>query len=441
MIAKPKGTKDVLPSEVYKWHYVENTFRETCLRFGFREVRTPLFEYTKLFKRGVGETTDIVNKEMYSVVTGVDLRKVRHDDAGREAFFKDLDNDGFTLKPEGTAPVVRSFVENKIFADAQPSKMYYITPCFRHERPQAGRLRQFHQFGIEVFGSHEATADAEVIALADSFLREVGITGTSLEINSVGCPKCRPVYHEALKEYLKARLDKLCSTCDDRYHKNPMRILDCKVPSCQEVLVDPPLMIDYLCEECQEHFEKLKAYLTAMEVAFVVNPKIVRGLDYYTKTAFEFVSGDVGAQSTLCGGGRYDGLVEQIDGPATPGVGFGLGIERLLLALENTGKEFPKPPVVDIYIAAMGDDALVTGMNIVKRVRMAGLIGEIDHLKRSFKAQFKFADKLSSKYVMIIGEDEVKNKQVSVKNMETGEQSSIPFEGVDSFISTMKNNQ
>lgn len=434
MIAKPKGTKDVMPTEVYKWHHVENAFRETCLRFGFKEIRTPLFEYTKLFKRGVGETTDIVNKEMYSVVTGVDLRKVRNDDAGREAFFKELDNDGFTLKPEGTAPVVRAFVENKVFADAQPTKMYYITPCFRHERPQAGRLRQFHQFGIEVFGSHEATADAEVIALADTFLRDVGITGISLEINSVGCPKCRPVYHQALKAYLAERLDKLCTTCNDRYEKNPMRILDCKVPSCQEILVEPPLMVDYLCEDCTDHFNSLQSYLKALEVEFTVNPKIVRGLDYYTKTAFEFVSGDVGAQSTLCGGGRYDGLVEQIDGPATPGVGFGLGIERLLLALENTGKVFPEPPKTDVYIAAMGEEALVVGMGMTRKMREKGLIVEIDHLKRSFKAQFKFADKLSAKRVVIIGEDEVKNGIFSVKDMTTGEQKTVPMAELETYL-------
>jgi histidyl-tRNA synthetase len=308
----PKGTKDVLPDEVYKWHYVERAFADICERYGFREIRTPDFEHTELFKRGVGDTTDIVQKEMYT-----------WEQAKRS----------LTLRPEGTSPVVRAFVEHKLYAEAQPSKYYYNIPCFRYEKPQSGRLRAFHQFGIEVFGTNNMMADAEVIALGHDFLQEMGITDIELRINSIGCPNCRSKYREVLKDFLRPKYDCLCDTCKSRFDRNPMRILDCKSPEDQELVKDAPKMLDHLCDECREAFEELKADLDAMGIPYVVDPGIVRGLDYYTKTAFEFVTTAIGAQGTVCGGGRYDHLSEELGGPPIPGVGFGLGIERLLITM------------------------------------------------------------------------------------------------------------
>ncbi len=424
---KPRGTKDIMPAEIYKWYYVEAAFRKICAAYGYGEIRTPMFENTQLFKRGVGETTDIVQKEMFSVMSGIALKEYV-----KTGVLK-ADQD-FTLKPEGTAPVVRAFIENKVYADPQPSKIFYITPCFRHERPQAGRLRQFHQFGIETFGSYEPSADAEVIALAYYFFTELGIKGLELRINSIGDPQCKPAYGAVLREFLGSRLDKLCPTCNERYTTNPMRILDCKVESCQEAIKGAPYMLDHLCEDCEDHFTRMKSYLDVMKVPYTVDPGIVRGLDYYNRTAFEFISNDIGAQGTVCGGGRYDGLIESVGGPAVPGVGFGLGIERLLLTLESQGIEIPKPAPMDVFIVAMGEPAFVKGMELLCTLRGNGLKAEIDHLKRSTKAQFKFADKVGAHYSLIIGDDELAKGEAQLKDMRTGEQKGVAFEEIVSAL-------
>ena len=406
----PRGTKDVLPSQINKWHYVENTFRGLCARYGFGEIRTPVFEHTELFTRGVGDTTDIVEKQMYS--------------------FKDYGQRDITLKPEGTSPVVRSFVENKLFADIMPAKYYYITPCFRYEKPQSGRLREFHQCGIEVFGSKDMMADAEVIALAKDFLEILGIRDLELRINSIGCPDCRAKYREALQDYLRPNYDQFCDTCKGRFERNPMRILDCKSPVCQELAQGAPHMLDYLCEDCAAAFEDLKANLTAMELDFTVDPGIVRGLDYYTKTAFEFVSNTIGAQGTVCGGGRYDNLIEQVGGPSTPGVGFGLGIERLLLVMESNGIEIPADEPADVLVAVMGDRAKAFGQKLVHDLRKAGKKAALDLMARNLKGQFKYADRIHAKYTVVIGDNELDAGKVALKTMATSQQREIPIEDV-----------
>lgn len=406
----PRGTKDVLPADVYKWNAVEERFKEVCEAFGYMEIRTPIFEHTELFKRGVGETTDIVQKEMYTF----------EDNGGRQ----------ITLKPEGTAPVVRAFIENKLYADAQPTKLFYITPCFRYERPQAGRLRAFHQFGVEIFGSENPSADSEVIAIAMMFFEKLGLSNLELRINSIGCPKCRENYNEALKEFLRERLDKLCNTCNDRFHRNPMRIIDCKSKDCKDELKDVPLIMDYICDECQEHFEGLKSYLQAMNINYEIDPTIVRGLDYYNRTAFEIISKEIGSQGTVCGGGRYDGLIEEVGGPSTPGVGFGLGIERLLLTLENNNIEIPCPRGTDIFIVTIGEKAYKKAVDLSYKLRKKYVSADIDHLNRSIKAQFKYADKLNSLYTIVIGENELEKNLVSLKNMETGEQVEISINNI-----------
>ena len=324
----PKGTKDLLPAQAYKWHYVERKFAEICKNYGFKEIRTPMFEHTEVFARGIGDTTDVVQKEMYT--------------------FNDHGNRSITLKPEGTSGAVRAFIEHKQYAEVQPTKYYYDTDCFRYEKPQSGRLRHFHQFGIEVFGTPNMLADSEVICLANDFLNQLGITEIELRINSVGCPECRKKHREALKEFLRPRYDELCNTCKERYDRNPMRILDCKSEICQEIVKDAPRMLDYLCDDCKNAFEELKSNLTAMGIEYKVDPNIVRGLDYYTKTAFEFVTTSIGAQGTVCGGGRYDHLIEELGGPPIPGVGFGLGIERLLMLMDACGAQFPADDSVDV---------------------------------------------------------------------------------------------
>lgn len=437
---KPRGTQDILPSEVHKWHHVESTFRDVCRRFGYEEIRTPLFEYTNLFKRGVGETTDVVSKEMYTVFNS---REFTNYVAKRELMnappldvMADFMNDknGMTLKPEGTAPVARAYVENKLYADTQPTKLYYVTACSRHERPQAGRLRQFHQFGVEIFSASGASADAETIAVADTFMRELGLDNIELNINSVGCPECRPHYHEILKTFLSSKLENLCETCNERYEKNPLRILDCKNESCQAELVEAPLMLDHLCDDCEDHFAKLKTYLEAMKVDYVIDPKIVRGLDYYTKTAFEFISGEIGAQSTVCGGGRYNKLVAEIGGPETPGVGFGMGIERLIMTLEANGIKFPEPDAPQVFVVSMGTDAIAYAMNLTQALRKAGLAVDTDHLERSMKAQFKFADKKNAKFTIVLGSNEIENNLARLKNMETGEQVDVALTDIEGIV-------
>lgn len=411
----PKGTKDVLPSQINKWHYVEGIFRELCSHYGFKEIRTPMFEHTELFKRGVGDTTDIVEKQMYS--------------------FQDYGHRDITLKPEGTSPVVRSFVENKLFADVMPAKYYYVTPCFRYEKPQSGRLREFHQVGIEVFGSSDMMADAEVMALAKDFLELLGIQNLELRINSIGCPECRAKYRQALQDFLRPKYDQLCDTCKGRFERNPMRILDCKSPVCQELSQGAPYMLDYLCEECSQAFQDVKANLGAMELDYVVDPGIVRGLDYYTKTAFEFVSNTIGAQGTVCGGGRYDNLIQEVGGPATPGVGFGLGIERLLLVMESNGIEIPEEAPTDVFVAVLGDRAKAYGQRLVHDLRKAGFRAALDLMARNIKGQFKYADRIQARYTIVIGDNELDQGKVALKTMATSQQKEIPIEDIIKEIS------
>ena len=407
MLSKaPRGTKDITPKDVYKWHYVEKKFREICALYGYEEIRTPIFEHTEVFSRSVGDTTDVVQKEMYS--------------------FTDRGDRQLSLKPEGTAGVIRSFIENKMYADTQPTKLYYITPCFRYERPQAGRQRQFHQFGIEVLGSDGPPVDAEVISLAVQFFNEMGLKNLSVNINSVGCPTCREEYNRKLKEYLDKKVDVLCETCLERKDKNPMRVIDCKNPHCKENLQDIPFMIDHLCEDCKDHFDKLQTYLKEMDINYVVDKTIVRGLDYYKKTAFEIISNDIGSQSTVCGGGRYDGLVEMLGGPkGISGIGFALGAERLLLTLENNNIEIENPKSTDIYIATIGDAAKTKSFKLIKDLRTNHISADNDHLDKSLKAQFKYSDKLNAKYTVVIGDDELANDTATLKNMKTSEQTTI----------------
>ena len=399
MINIPKGTKDCLPKDSYKWQYVEKTARDVAESFGIKEIRTPTFEHTEVFLRGIGDTTDVVNKEMYT--------------------FNDKGNRSITLKPEGTAGVARSFVENGFVSATMPLKLYYITPCFRYERPQAGRLREFHQFGIEMFGAESASIDAEVILLAKAFLDKVGVTGLKLYINSIGCKTCRQEFNNALKEYLRANIDDMCYNCKDRYERNPLRILDCKEEKCKEICQGAPKIIDYLCDDCKKHFEDLQNYLTLAGVEFAINENIVRGLDYYTKTVFEFVSENIGSQGTVCGGGRYDGLISEFGGNQVPGVGFGLGIERLLMILENLGVEI-KEPKPTVYFATMGVEEYETAFVLANVLRRNGVSVEIDHMKKSLKAQFKYADKIGAKFVVVIGSEELATGEVNVKNMADG---------------------
>ena len=394
LTSAPKGTKDILPSQVYKWHYVEKAFADLCGRYGFSEIRTPSFEHTELFARGVGDTTDIVQKEMYT--------------------FEDYGKRSITLKPEGTSPVARAFVEHKAYADVQPTKYYYNTPCFRYEKPQSGRLRAFHQFGVEVFGTSDMIADAEVICLANDFLQELGIKA----------------HRKALRDFLRPKYDELCDTCKDRYERNPLRILDCKSPVCQELVKGAPLMIDYLCDDCKQSFEQVQKNLTSMGVEFVVNPGIVRGLDYYTKTAFEFVTTSIGAQGTVCGGGRYDHLMEELGGPPIPGVGFGLGIERLLLTMEANGIEIPEPDTTEVFIAVMGDEAKAFGLKLLHQLRQKGVRAEMDSLARNIKGQFKYANRIHAKKTVVIGENELAEKKVSIKDMATSEQREVDMDNI-----------
>ncbi|WP_269477370.1 histidine--tRNA ligase [Hominibacterium faecale] len=406
----PKGTKDVLPSQVYKWHYVEQAFADICAKYGFKEIRTPVFEHTELFSRGVGDTTDIVQKEMYT--------------------FQDYGKRSITLKPEGTSPVVRAFIEHKSYADVQPSKYYYNTPCFRYEKPQSGRLRAFHQFGIEVFGTNNMLADAEVICLAHDFLAGLGIENVQLRINSVGCPGCREAHRKALRDFLRPKYDELCDTCKDRFERNPLRILDCKSEVCQKLVQGAPMMIDFLCEECKDAFDQVQQNLTSMGIEFVVDPGIVRGLDYYTKTAFEFVTDSIGAQGTVCGGGRYDHLIEEVGGPPIPGVGFGLGIERLLLTMEANGVEIPQPEGVDVFIAVMGDAAKAFGLRLLRQLRQAGVRAEMDTMARNIKGQFKYANRLHAKKTVVIGDNELAEKKVAIKDMETSQQAEVAMDDI-----------
>ena len=414
MINLPKGTKDVLPKDAYKWQYLENSAREVAKLFNAGEIRTPTFEHTEVFLRGVGETTDIVNKEMYT--------------------FLDKGDRSITLKPEGTAGVARAFVENGLQNSALPQKLFYITPCFRYERPQAGRFREFHQFGVEVLGSNSPVTDAETIILAKTFLDKIGVKNLTLYLNSIGCPECRGKYQTALKEFMGENYDKLCPLCKERLEKNPLRVLDCKNDTCKEITKNAPKILDYICDDCSSHFESVKKLLSSAGVEFEINANIVRGLDYYTKTVFEFVSNSIGAQGTVCGGGRYDGLISQFGGGAVPGIGFAMGLERLLLVLENTGAQIKNPNGVEIYVAPMGEIATEKAFTLVNELRKAGVIAETDHAKRGIKAQFKYADKIGAKFVAVIGDSELEKQVLKIKEMLTGNETEVSFDKVVEFI-------
>lgn len=412
-VQAPKGTKDMLPQDAYKWHFVENKFREIAKFYGMREIRTPMFEHTDLFLRGVGDTTDIVQKEMYT--------------------FNDKGNRSITLKPEGTSPVVRAFIENRLFNEAQPTKLYYAIPCFRYENVQKGRLRQFHQFGTEVFGSKEPSMDAEVIAFAMEFLKSLGLKSLSLNINNLGCPKCRPKYNEALKKFLEENYDDLCGLCQSRFDKNPMRILDCKNKNCGEITKNAPIILDYMCEECDSHFAEVKKYLDILNIPYTVDPGIVRGLDYYTKTIFEILNDDF----TVCGGGRYDRLIEQLGGPEMPAVGFGLGIERLLLTLKNEGIEIPSEGLYDLYVGARGEEGKLASFKLANTLRTRGIKTEINHMGRSLKAEMKYANKIGAKFTVVLGDDELQTGNAKLKRMSDGEQFEVNLNNIEEIVAIL----
>ncbi|MCI8336729.1 MAG: histidine--tRNA ligase [Peptococcaceae bacterium] len=413
-IVRPRGTNDFLPKDTVKWHYLETVLRKLCEEFGYGEIRTPLFEDTNLFQRGVGDTTDIVQKEMYT--------------------FTDQGDRSLTLRPEGTASVVRAYVEDKLYGEAQPVKVYYMGPMFRYERPQAGRYRQFHQFGVECFGSNHPAADGEIIALAWEFYRRLGLKGLEVSINSVGCPKCRPKYRQLLQDYFRPHLDKMCKSCQERFEKNPLRILDCKNPECKELAKDAPNSTDCLCEECQEHFQSVCAYLTAADIPYKIDHRLVRGLDYYTKTAFEILVDTIGAQSAICGGGRYDGLVAQLGGPETPGVGFAAGLERVLVALDQQGVEIPASSHTQVYLASLGSSADLKAFQLLQELRKTGIIAEKDLLGRSLKAQMKYADKLQADYVLLLGEEELAQNICMVRQMGKSEQAPVDLDNIVLFL-------
>ena len=416
-IQEQKGTKDMLPQDAYKWQFIEEKLRTVSAQYGIREIRTPAFEATELFKRGVGETTDVVQKEMYT--------------------FEDKGGRSITLKPEGTAPTVRSFIQHGMFGDAQPTKLFYFTPCFRYEKAQAGRYRQFHQYGIEMLGSKEATVDAELIALIMNALNDFGIKGLSLNINSIGCPTCRKAYNDALREYLQKNYEELCETCKTRFEKNPMRIIDCKERSCKSIVKDVPLILDHICGECEDHFTALKKYLTVMGIEYKVDPQIVRGLDYYTKTVFEVIKDGL----TICGGGRYDGLVQEIDGPETPAVGFALGLERLLMMFEKDGIVIPEPNRFDLFIGNMSDEAKVKAMFMANELRKKGLKVEVDHLGKKMKAQMKYANKLGALFTGVIGDSEIEEDTLTLKRMNDGEKFETKLSNIDEIVNIILNNK
>lgn len=402
---KIKGTEDVLPKDSYRWQFVEDVMRKESAAYGFKEIRTPVFEHTELFARGVGQTTDVVQKEMYT--------------------FDTKGGESVTLRPEGTAGAARAVLEHGLVNDSLPIKASYFVSCYRYEKPQAGRLREFHQFGLECYGTQSPVADAELICAAQSIFDRLGIKQLRLEINSIGCPTCRAEYHKALKEYFYGYKDELCETCNSRLEKNPMRILDCKSPVCSKIAGGAPKITDYLCDECREHFASVQKYLDAAGVEYTVNPTIVRGLDYYTKTVFEFVTDFIGAQGTVCGGGRYDGLIEELGGKHLPSLGFAMGIERLLMLMDKQGIEIPKPSTCDLYVAVMGESASLKSFEIIKAVRSCGLIAETDVVGRGLRAQMKYADKIGAKFSMVLGDNEIEQGKAVIKNMSSGEQTEI----------------
>lgn len=411
-----KGTLDLLPKESYKTQYIESAVREIAENFGFYEMRTPVFEHTELFQRSVGETTDVVQKEMYT--------------------FEDKGGRSITLRPEGTSGAARAFLENGLFNEALPQKIYYLTSCYRYEKPQAGRLREFHQFGVEAFGAASPAQDAEIIALANEVFNYLGVENLTLEINSIGCPTCRAEYQKALKAYFESYTSELCETCRGRLERNPMRILDCKSPVCSKIAAGAPKILDYLCDDCRAHFDAVQQYLNAMQIDFTVNPEIVRGLDYYTRTVFEFVSKEIGAQGTVCGGGRYDGLLEELGGKPMPACGFGMGIERLLLLMDAQNTPFPERKGCDIYLASMGEKANLEAARLALDLRNEGLSAQFDTVGRGLKAQMKYADKLGALYTVVLGDEELKTRKAKLKNMKDGNLTDISLDGfTDTFQS------
>ncbi|MGC5328000.1 histidine--tRNA ligase [Brevibacillus sp. SYSU BS000544] len=413
----PRGTQDIMPGTVELWQYVEEKARDLCRRYNYQEIRTPIFEHTELFQRGVGETTDIVQKEMYSV--------------------ESRGEDALTLRPEGTAGVVRSYVEKKLYGSpVQPTKLYYIGPMFRHERPQAGRYRQFTQFGVEAIGSSDPAIDAETIAIAVRFYQEFGLKGISVELNSVGTLEDRARHRSKLLEFFAPFRDQLCADCQSRMDRNPLRVLDCKVDKCKTLTKDAPSILDYLSDESKEHFAEVQAHLTALNISFTVDPRMVRGLDYYTRTAFEIKMAEIGAVETLCGGGRYNGLVAEIGGEDMPGIGFALSIERLLLALEKQGITLPVNQALDCYVVVQTPEAKGNAFVLLDQLRQAGVSADMDYLNRKMKAQLKAADRYASRFAAIIGEAELMNGTVVLKEMATGEQQELKLEEVASVLAS-----
>jgi histidyl-tRNA synthetase len=407
LTARPRGTSDILPGQVEKWQQVERIMRQVCREYGYREMRTPIFEHTELFVRGVGETTDIVEKEMYT--------------------FLDRGNRSLTLRPEGTASAVRAYLENKMQAWPQPVKLYYLGPMFRYDRPQAGRYRQFHQFGAEVFGSHHPALDTEVMAMAMDIYRRLGLDHVELQINSVGCPGCRPALREKLQEFLRPRLPELCGNCRDRFERNPLRILDCKSESCAALVVGAPTTGDCLCDDCREHFEAVQKYLQTVGLPHKINLSLVRGLDYYTHTAFEIVAPEIGAQSSVGGGGRYNGLVEACGGPPAPGIGFALGLERILLAMEARGVAVSEMPGPDVFVAVIGPEAEQEAFSLVAALRRTGLQADRDYLGRSLKAQMRYAGKINARYTVLLGGEEYRRGVAVLRHMAGGSQEEVPL--------------
>ncbi|HZK18497.1 MAG TPA: histidine--tRNA ligase [Clostridia bacterium] len=410
LTSRPRGTNDILPGETEKWQYIEKVFHDVCRRYGYKEMRIPIFEHTELFERGVGDTTDIVEKEMYT--------------------FNDRGGRSVTLRPEGTASAVRAYLDGKLFAVPQPVKMYYIGPMFRYDRPQAGRYRQFHQVGVEAFGAESPAIDIEVVALFMDYFRELGLTELELMLNSVGCPKCRKVLRDRLQDYFRSHLSSLCENCRSRFDRNPLRILDCKEAKCREVSSDAPTLFDSLCDRCLNHFKIVREGLDELGVPYTLNPSLVRGLDYYTNTAFEVVVHGIGAQSSIGGGGRYDGLVELIGKRDIPGIGFAIGMERVLLAMEKQGVGFPSVHGFDVYVATIGKGTETYALKLTDSLRKAGLSAERDVMGRSLRAQMKYASKMAARYTVIVGDEELAREQVIIRCMDTGKQEDVHIEDI-----------
>lgn len=405
---KVKGAEDILPADSYDWQFVEELMRDEAAKSGFKEIRTPVFEHTVLFNRSVGETTDVVQKEMYT--------------------FDTKGGESITLRPEGTAGAARAYLEHAIYNDGLPVKVYYQLTCYRYEKAQAGRQREFHQFGMETYGAADPRADAEMICAANGIFERLGIENIRLELNSIGCKTCRSDYTAALRAYFTENKGELCDTCLSRLERNPMRILDCKNESCKKVAEKAPVVLDYICGDCSAHFDKVKTFLDAADVEYTVNPTIVRGLDYYTRTVFEFVTDSIGAQGTVCGGGRYDGLIEELGGQPTSALGFAMGIERLMLVMKAQGIKLPEQEKCDLYIAALGEEAEKRAFAIALDLRRSSFIAETDIVGRGLRAQMKYANKIGAKYSVVIGDDDLKNNSAKVKNMETGETRDLPLD-------------